>query len=315
VKIAVVVTMLKEARSIGALMEALRSQELCPEEVILVDGGSTDGSLEAARVAGEGLSGLKLLEAPGSNISQGRNHGIRISDSPLIAVTDAGCIPARDWLQRLAAVFEEDPQVGVVSGSVVPRPANHLEECIGRCSLAFKMKVGDAAFLPTARSMAFRRSVWEMSGGFPEQLDFGEDAAFLVKALRSGVTVRFEPLAVVSWRPRSGYREVVAQFYHYADGMARGGLSLKFHSRTVALSAAGLSLLCLGLCLAHWLPWALLACLAGCYLGAKARQGCFDIPSWKTYLRVPMVLLAIHMGTMAGILHGNWSRLSRKVGS
>ncbi len=314
-KIAVVVTVLNEASTIGALMEALRSQLLAPAEVILVDGGSTDGSLEAARAAGEGLSGLKLLEAPGSNISQGRNHGIRISDSPLVAVTDAGCIPARDWLQRLAAVFDEDPQVGVVSGSVVPRPSNHLEECIGRCSLAFKMKVGDAAFLPTARSMAFRRSVWEMSGGFPEQLDFGEDAAFLVKALRSGVTVRFEPLAVVSWRPRSSYREVVVQFYHYADGLATGGLSRRFHCRTVVQSVAGIFLSCLGLCSGHWLPFALLGSLAGHYLGLKARQGCFDIPSWKTYVRVPMVLLAIHVGTMAGVLHGNWRRLSRKVGS
>lgn len=314
-KIAVVVTMLNEAASIGALLEALTLQGLAPEEVILVDGGSTDGSQEAARLAGAGLAGLRIVELPGCNISRGRNYGIKAAKSPLIAVTDAGCIPAPDWLQRIVTIFQDDPGVGLVSGSVIPRPSNHLEECIGRCSLAFRMEFGDSAFFPTARSMAFRREVWEKVGGFPEGLDFGEDAAFLVSAVESGVRVRFDPLASVSWRPRRNYREVMVQFYHYADGLAIGGLSRRFHYRTVVQSMAGILLLCLGLCSGHWLPFALLGSFAGYYLGVKARQGCFGIPSWKTYVRVPIVLLAIHVGTMAGVLHGNWRRLSRTVGS
>lgn len=313
-KIAVVVTMLNEAATIGALMEALRSQVLAPAEVILVDGGSTDGTIEAARLAGAGLAGLRVLELQGSNISQGRNHGIRSAKSPLIAVTDAGCIPAPDWLQRMVTPLQDDPGLGLVSGSVIPRPSSHLEECIGRCSLAFRMNIGDSTLLPTARSMAFRRQVWEKLGGFPEGLDFGEDAAFLLSAVESGVRVRFDPLAVVTWRPRRNYREVVLQFYHYADGLATGGLSRRFHCRTVVRSMAGVFLSCLVLCSGHWLPFALLGSLAGHYLGVKARQGCFDIPSWKTYVRVPMVLSAIHVGTMAGVLHGNWRRLFRRVG-
>ncbi len=308
-KIAVVVTMLNEAPTIGPLLEALRSQELVPGEVILVDGGSTDGSVEAARIAGAGLPWLRVVEVPGCNISQGRNHGIEAARSPFIAVTDAGCIPAPDWLRRMVKPFQDDPGVGLVSGSVIPRSSNHLEECIGRCSLAFRTRIGDSAFLPTARSMAFRREVWERVGGFPEGLGFGEDAAFVMAAVGSGARVRFDPMALVAWRPRRRYREVVVQFYRYADGLARAGLSPKFHGRTVVQSIGGASLLCLGLCSGHWLPWALLASLVGHYLGVKARQGCFDIPSWKTYVRVPMVLLAVHLGTMAGVVHGNWRRL------
>ncbi len=56
-------------------------------------------------------------------------------------------------------------------------------------------------FLPSARSMAFRREAWESVGGFPEHLELSEDSAFDEALLASGYSMTFRPDAVVLWTP------------------------------------------------------------------------------------------------------------------
>lgn len=307
-EVAVVLTVRDEATTVGALLEALAGQTRPPDETVLVDGGSTDGTLAVATDHLGRLPGLRLLEAPGTNIAAGRNRGIAATTCPLVAVTDAGCVPAPDWLERLTAPLLWDPAVLLVQGRAVPDPRGHLEACIGRCALAGRLRVAGVSFLPTARSLAFRRALWAVVGGFPEHLAFGEDAAFIVAAGRRG-RIQLAPEAVVRWRPRRSYGEVVRQFYHYAEGAVAAGLSRQLHLGTLTRSLGGLAALGAGVATGHWLPWLALAGLGGAYLGRKAREGCFAVPSWRTYYRVPLVLLAIHLGTLAGLVHGHWRRL------
>jgi glycosyltransferase involved in cell wall biosynthesis len=303
-----VVTVLNEARSIGGLLEGLRAQTRPADEVLVVDGGSTDGTADLARSHPGPPPGLEVLAAPGTNIAAGRNRGIARARGALIAVTDGGCVPDPAWLEHLLEPLLGDPTVGLVSGVVRPEPRSHLEACIGACSLAWALRIGDARFFPTARTLAFRRDAWVRAGGFPEHLDYGEDTRFILDVAASGTRAALAPEAVVAWRPRRGYREVGRQFFHYADGLARAGLSRPFHTRTLVQSAAGLALATLGLATGHWAPWALLAALAAAYLWRKGRQGCFAVPSWRTYLRVPLVLLVIHVATVAGAVHGHLCR-------
>ena len=305
----VIITVLNEAETIGVLLEALLVQTRPADEIVLVDGGSTDGTASIAREYERRLPGLRVLEAPGTNISQGRNRGIEMTRNAIIAVTDAGCRPSPDWLAQIVAPLEADSMVGMVSGIVQPDPANHFEACVGLCSLAHRMKVGNTAFFPTARSLAFHRELWAAVAGFPEELDFGEDTAFIIAATATDAHLQVEHAAIVYWRPRRSYGQVIRQFYHYAEGLARAGLGHAFHQRTIAQSTGGAACLLLGLASRHWLPWALLALLAGMYLARKARRGCFAAPGWRTYYRVPLILFVIHVGTMAGIVHGHWQRL------
>ena len=307
--IAIVITVLDEAGTIEPLLEALVSQTLQPREIIIVDGGSKDGTFTKIEGFSSKYNTVRLIYAPGSNIPEGRDIGITASDCSIIAITDGGCVPANDWLRVLVKPFQSDVDLGLVSGAVELDSANHLESCIGRCSLAYQKRFGDRVFLPTARSLAFRRSIWKQVGGFPHQYATGEDASFILEASRlTGVELVND--AVVYWRPRSSYSEVIVQFYSYALGLAQAGLSGQFHFRTIALSLVGLAGLALALTLNNWLPILVIALVFLLYLARKARQGCFDDPSWRTYYRVPLILLAIHIGTMAGIIHGNWQRLS-----
>ena len=309
-KVAVVATMLNEAHAIPELLDALAGQTRPPEEIILVDAGSTDGTSATVRAYAARLPTVRLLEAPGCNRAKGRNVGVTAAASPLLVLTDAGCVPAPDWVARMVAPLERDAALTLVSGIATPRGADHLETCIARCTLSFQLDVGGVALHPGGRALAFHRDLWEKVRGFPEAFDFCDDVAFILATAAAGARQHLEPAATVSWHARRRYRDVVRQFYHYAEDSAWAGLSGTLHLRTVARSAGGMACLVAGLVSRHWLPWTLLVGLAGAYLGRKARQGCFDVPSWRTSYRVPLVLLAIHAGTMAGILHGQWRRLA-----
>src|SRR3954471_24083805 len=101
--VSLVVTVLNEAGTVGALMESIAAQTVRPREVIVVDGGSRDGiQLHVAWWHGPLGGPLRLIEAPGTNISEGRNRGIAAARAPIIAVTDAGVRLEPAWLYEIS---------------------------------------------------------------------------------------------------------------------------------------------------------------------------------------------------------------------
>src|ERR1700751_4564115 len=119
--VSVAATVLNEVDDIDALVESLMRQTLAPAEVIIVDGGSTDGTwerLEAARAKYPTLVPIRdescsLQRSPGP-IARGRNVGVAAASSDIVACADAGCIYHPDWLLNLTApIFAGDSQYSV----------------------------------------------------------------------------------------------------------------------------------------------------------------------------------------------------------
>ena len=307
-QVAVVVTVLNEEQDLPDLLHALARQHLPPAEIILVDGGSSDGTVALARSFMPQLPQLVILVEPGSNISAGRNRGISAARAAIVAVTDAGCTPEPQWLQELTQSFSEDQAPDLICGvSTTPRD-NSLRACIGSASQAFPIRLGGHLLFPTARSLAFTRAIWERAGGFPQEMETGEDAAFLLTAVAAGAQLAVRRRARVLWQPRPHLGAVARQFYRYALGLAMAGLSRRFHRRTVTLAAVAWTLVLLAVLTGQLWLWALLVLLALAYLHRTHRQGCFDLPGWQRWYRVPLVLAVIHLATMAGVMAGNLRR-------
>src|SRR5207249_3569189 len=87
-KVTLVSTVRDAAREIGEFLDSVAAQTRPPDEVVIADGGSTDGTAEILRAAG----GIVLIEEPGANISQGRNLAVGAATHDVIAVSDADCI-------------------------------------------------------------------------------------------------------------------------------------------------------------------------------------------------------------------------------
>jgi hypothetical protein len=107
-------------------------------------------------------------------------------------------------------------------------------------------EIEPSAFLPSSRSIAFRRATWQAAGGYPEWLDYGEDLVFDLALRAGGWRCVFVPAATVFFRPRSTLQAFWTQYYRYARGDGKANLWPKRHAVRYAMYAAGLTALALG---------------------------------------------------------------------
>jgi glycosyltransferase involved in cell wall biosynthesis len=225
----VVVTVRDEAGSIEALLATLAAQRRQPDEIVIVDGGSTDATL-AMLAAWETRLPLRVLVRPGANISAGRNAGIAAARGAIIAVTDAGVRLAPGWLAALLAPFAADPATEVVGGFFAPDPRTPFEVALGATTLPIRAEVRPETFLPSSRSLALRRAAWERVGGYPEWLDYCEDLIFDLKLREACGPFAFAPEALAHFRPRSSLRAFWHQYFRYARGDGKAGLFARRHA-------------------------------------------------------------------------------------
>ena len=219
--VSVVATCLNEAGSIGEWWASLRAQTLQPTEIVVVDGGSDDGTVEFLRQADPRI---RVLVAPGANVPQGRNIAIAAATCPLIAVSDAGTSLEPDWLERLIRPLREDARIDVSGGFFRPRGETFIQRLIATVITPRLGEIDPASYLPSSRSLALRREAWDRVGGYPDWLRWGEDVVFDLKLRDSGARFAFVPEAIVDWFPPATLRQFMRQYRLYARGDGQWGL-------------------------------------------------------------------------------------------
>src|ERR1041384_7832955 len=112
--ISVVVPVRNEEDSISALLEALLAQTLPPNEIVIVDGGSTDDTAEIVDQYTLKHNQIRLIREKDALPGKGRNVGAASVMNEWLAFTDAGVIPATDWLARLSETVLSDNAIDVV---------------------------------------------------------------------------------------------------------------------------------------------------------------------------------------------------------
>jgi glycosyltransferase involved in cell wall biosynthesis len=227
-QVSLIATVLNEGDSMRGLLDSIAAQTRPPDEVIICDGGSTDNTLAVIAEYADRLP-LWVIEWPGANISQGRNAAIEAATGDLIAATDAGVWLDPEWLAYLLAPFADDPALQVVSGFFLPDPQMPFEVAMGATVLPELRDVDPATFMPSSRSVAYRREAWEQVGGYPEWLDFCEDLVFDFRLLAAVGPFGFAPDAVVYFRPRPTLRDFVRQYRQYARGDGKANLFFRRH--------------------------------------------------------------------------------------
>lgn len=262
-KVSVICTVLNEGQAIQKLLDSLTQQIHPPDEVIFVDGGSSDETvLLLKQYAGVCHFPVRVIVKPGANISQGRNIAIAAAAGPLIASTDAGVRLDPEWLAELVKPFQANPAMQVVSGFFVPDPQSAFEVAMGATVLPTLADINPATFLPSSRSIAFLKSSWEAAGCYPEWLDFCEDLIFDFRLREIAGPFIFAPGAIVFFRPRSTLRAFFKQYYQYARGDGKADLWRKRHAiRYLTYLVALPLLLIIGITVSPW--WGLLGVVVG----------------------------------------------------
>lgn len=224
--VSVIATVLNEAESIARLVESLAAQVPPAAEIVVVDGGSIDGTWEwlseaavysTLRPIRDESCSLKFTPGP---ISKGRNVAIAAASSDLIACADAGCTYAPNWLAELTAPLQRGEAEYSLGGACLdPRDATAWD-LASAPFFGVKMEADAPTKSCTARSMAFTKTLWRRLGGFPETVFFGEDTLFDLEARRL-TPPAFPRNAKAVYRPRNSLVSACRQMARYAvsDGI------------------------------------------------------------------------------------------------
>jgi glycosyltransferase involved in cell wall biosynthesis len=313
--VSVIVTVKNEGAAIQTLLDSLYHQTLPPDEVVICDGGSTDGTLAVAREFARWLP-IKLVEAPGSNISAGRNRAIAAASGPVIASTDAGVMLSPSWLASITEPIRAG-RAAVVGGWFEPDPYTDFEVAMGATVLPELSDIEAGKFLPSSRSIAFLKSAWEAAGGYPEWLDYCEDLVFDL-ALRERIgAFAFAPRAVAHFRPRGSLRSFFRQYYLYARGDGKANLWLKRHLIRYGTYLVALPLLLRMIWRGKRLGWLGLFAGGFVYCLRPAQRLWPQTSSWRLWPRVrvfaliPIIRLVGDAAKMIGYPVGVWWRLRR----
>ena len=241
VNISLILTVKNEADALPRLLDSIAAQTRAPDEIVIVDGGSTDATLEILRDAATRLP-ITIIVEPGANISRGRNLAIRAARGEIICSTDAGVRLDACWVKELVSPFTNPKDemenssfilhpssFDIVSGFFLPDPRGVFETALAATTLPALADIRPEKFMPSSRSVAFRKRAWEQVGGYHEWLDFCEDLVFDFAMRDAGLRFAFAPCAAAHFRPRANLRAFCKQYYQYARGDGKANLFFKRH--------------------------------------------------------------------------------------
>lgn len=309
-KVSICITIFNEEKSIGFLLQSLTKQTKRADEIVVVDGGSKDRTVEIIRHYQKKDGRIKLLTGNYSR-AQGRNIGVELARNDIIAITDAGCVAQKDWLEKITAPFIHK-EVDIVAGFYKMAGESPYQKAVSIFLGVAPSKFG-INFLPSARSMAFRKDAWERIGGFPERkINTAEDTDFNYKAVKMGMKYARVKSAIVEWGMPQHLSEALSKMHEYARWDATTRIwwhptqRLSSHNIKVIFMfmryLAGITLVVLGV--GSPLLWYLAGIGLLFYLLWAFRKVYLEFRDWKVGVWGPIIQISSDIAVMAGFIKG-----------
>ena len=223
-KVSIIAPCLNENDSAAMWLESLMKQSALPDEVIVVDTGSVDGTPDTLQSLSANLPfQLKIYRKPGSNIAQARNFAINETRNEVIIALDFGCIPHPDWLMNLSTPWRINEKLDVAFGWF--RAVNSRGQVSRFKGWAALEQVQPQEHIPASRALAFTKSAWSMAGGYPEWLTLsGEDTYFALELKRFCLNWAFVPDALINWSAPDNFGAFLRKSYYWCSGDGETGV-------------------------------------------------------------------------------------------
>jgi glycosyltransferase involved in cell wall biosynthesis len=250
--VSLVIPVRDESGTIGELLTSIRAQTQSPDEIIFVDGGSTDATVGCLRAAAAEDARIRFIETQGATPGRGRNLGISAATNDWIALTDAGIRLEPTWLERLVAAVDCDPTVAVVFGNYEPMTDTFFESCAATAYVEPSHPTPMGLMRgPFIASCLLKRDVWRMAGGFPD-VRASEDLIFIERVQSQGAVIAWAPTAMVWWRLRPTLYETFRRFVSYSKHNVWAGRQRYWHYGIARQYVGAVAILALAALQSRW---------------------------------------------------------------
>lgn len=193
VNISVVIPTLNEERNINTCLKNLSPQVKGGDEIIIIDGGSRDKTIDIAKEYDS-----KVYIAQDSTIGEARHIGVEKATNEIIATTDADTMPPEGWVERIRTHFERDKDLTVLWGNIVDVNGVPIRNIVAR----FSTITGGAS----GNNTAFRKSDYLEVGNVYPDVNFMEDAILIYRLAMHGKAKRDKNLIMVMNMERERYQ-------------------------------------------------------------------------------------------------------------
>lgn len=223
-------TIYNDSEGLHTFFESMGKQTRLPDEIVIVDAGSKDGTWELMQTEASRSDRpwkMRAMQESRCNVARGRNLAIEAASGDIIISTDIGCDWDPEWLEELAAPFDGDSSIEQVNGSWAVK----REDLRGPWAITEWALKGDQRLEATAeshcssRSIAYRKSVWRALGGYPEDLTLaGDDAVYDYLSVSAGVNRAGAPKMHCYWHRHETLQGFFKEAYRYGLGDGEAGI-------------------------------------------------------------------------------------------
>ncbi|MGQ9565858.1 MAG: glycosyltransferase [Candidatus Bathyarchaeales archaeon] len=316
--VSVVLLTKNSAETVNKTLESIFAQTRKPEEVIVVDGKSTDGTLDIVN-----RYPVKLVTEPGLGFGYARNLGVQTAKGDIICFIDSDCYAEPDWIEKILRHFD-NPEIAGVTG---PTNLWNTESMVAR----FLALVGGRVRMPTTKffmkiaptmNLAVRRSIVSEVDGFDEMLVRCEDTE-LTYNISKRYKILYDPEAVMWFRGSPNFKtaskKCVNHFIGVGQLFAKHGFNPAFVRLNLPLRGFILIAAILSLFFAPWyVPTALFFILLVEFVYKTIKMYmCFRDSSVVYYVVFftfwSLVSFAIFYGYFLGLRQKNKRRISVKA--
>ncbi len=190
-------------------------------EVVVADGGSTDGTLEILK-----RYRVKVISCEGRRIGECRQIALEESTGEVIVLTDSDVEVGRNWLRKLVETLNElegegvvgvgGPDTGIITNTVsryIDILPVHVKEYHGL------VITSDDPMVISACNAAYKREALKEVGGFNRELNGAEDVEINWKLLRNGYKLAQTPEACIRHRRKETIKSFVRQRIRNSAGL------------------------------------------------------------------------------------------------
>lgn len=211
-------------------LDALDAQTLPDDafEILIVDGGSTDDTLDIARARAATDPRIRILGGPGVNTPAAMNVGLDAASGEYIAKVDGHGRVNDVFLETALRILDGNPGVGCVGGRIEPVATTTTQRAIEIARFS-KLGVGSGIYtapqvvheIDTVQCGVYRKTVLEAIGGFDTSMAYGEDEEVNHRVRASGSRIVFDPAMRFNYHVRPTLRALLRQYWNYGRARVR----------------------------------------------------------------------------------------------